>query len=58
MPLVLRGRVDTSGLTQLEKSLLVYYLGFIVRVRSVYSYLLRLLFKDRKEYRVLEVVRG
>ena len=50
--------MDESGLTQLEQSLLTYYLGFLVKVRSVYSYLLRLLFKDREERRVSEAVRG
>ena len=30
----------------------------MVRVRSVYGYLRRLYFEDRKEYSVLEIVRG
>ena len=51
-------QVDKSGLTQSEQSLLTYHLGFLVKVRSAYSYLLRLLFKDREERRVSEAVRG
>ena len=57
-PLVLPSWAKESDLTQSERGLLTYYLGFLVKVRSVYSYLLRLLFKDREEYRVLEAVRG
>ena len=49
---------DENGLIQLGRSLYIYYLRLIVRVRSVYSYLLHLYFKDREELGVLEVVRG
>ena len=41
-------RVDRNSLTQLERSLLTHYLGFLVKVRSAYGYLLRLLFEDRR----------
>ena len=58
MPLVLLSLAEESDLIQPERSLLNRYLGFVVRVRSAYSYLLHLYFKDREELGVLEAVRG
>ena len=55
---MLFSRAEESNLIQPEQSLLARHLRFVVKVRSVYSYLRRLCFEDREEYKVLEVIRG